>query len=120
MSQPEGFIDTNDKSKVCKLRKSIYGLKQSWREWFSLLHIALSEMMNFQPVTNDPCLYYSSNREVILLIYVDDILIDSKYNSRINSTISELSQLCKLKNLGMQILFLEFKFKEIGTLEKRN
>ena len=84
------------------------------------MHIALSEMMNFQPVTNDPCLYYSSNREVILLIYVDDILIDSKYNSRINSTISELSQLCKLKNLGMQILFLEFKFKEIGTLEKRN
>ena len=100
MNQPDGFVDINNKSKVCKLHKTIYGLKQSGREWFSLLHIALTEMKNFRPVANDACLYYSPNRDVMLLIYVDDILIAGKHISRINSTISELTQLFKIKNLG--------------------
>ncbi|GKE87727.1 retrotransposon protein, putative, ty1-copia subclass, partial [Tanacetum coccineum] len=33
MEQPEGFIDPNHPSKVCKLQRSIYGLKQASRSW---------------------------------------------------------------------------------------
>ncbi|GJW93314.1 retrotransposon protein, putative, ty1-copia subclass [Tanacetum coccineum] len=33
MVQPEGFVDPNHPGKVCKLQRSIYGLKQSSRSW---------------------------------------------------------------------------------------
>ncbi|MBI0384403.1 hypothetical protein JBE27_51155, partial [Streptomyces albiflaviniger] len=33
MVQPEGFVDPANASKICKHRKSIYGLKQASRSW---------------------------------------------------------------------------------------
>ena len=33
MTQPEGFVDPKNAGKICKLQKSIYGLKQASRSW---------------------------------------------------------------------------------------
>ena len=33
MRQPDGFVDRKFPNKVCFLRKSLYGLKQSPRQW---------------------------------------------------------------------------------------
>ena len=58
--------------KVWKLRKSIYGLKQSPRNYF--LHMKQKlEKLGFTQSNADPCLFISSS--VICLIYVDDALL---------------------------------------------
>ena len=80
MSQPEGFIDPDHPDYVCKLKKSIYGLKQSARCWNQTLDSFLLRN-GYRKNGADECIYVKSKRNddglisfVILAIYVDDII----------------------------------------------
>ena len=77
MCQPEGFIDVQKPSHVCKLRKALYGLKQAPRAWYDKLKNSLITTWNFQNSKADTSLFFKKiHRSIILiLIYVDDILI---------------------------------------------
>ena len=69
MEQPEGFEEhgENGEKLVCKLNKSLYGLKrQSGRNWNNLLHEYLQKE-GFTQSQADPCVY--------VIIWVDDIII---------------------------------------------
>jgi hypothetical protein len=77
MKQPEGFEKkgNNGIELVCKLKKSLYGLKQAARNWNEYLNKWLINH-GFTRSQVDPCLYtYSKdNIYLALAIYVDDII----------------------------------------------
>ena len=80
MSQPEGFVDPDRPNHVCKLKKSIYGLKQSARCWNTTLDEYLKSV-GYRKSNADECIYVKSMKDVnghisfvILGVYVDDII----------------------------------------------
>ncbi|PKI75041.1 hypothetical protein CRG98_004515 [Punica granatum] len=76
MKQPEGFND--DSHKVCRLKKSIYGLKQASRQWYLKFHKVITSF-GFSENLVDQCIYLkvSGSKFIFLVLYVDDILLAS-------------------------------------------
>ena len=73
--QPEGFAVKGKENLVCKLNRSIYGLKQSPRYWNAVLDDKLKEM-GFAQTTGDTCIYSCEECELcIITVYVDGILL---------------------------------------------
>ena len=82
MKQPEGFVAESQEDLVCKLKRSIYGLKQSPRCWNAALDHKLKQM-GFVQAKGDPCLYMASEGEMfIIAVYVDDIVLAGKGDQR--------------------------------------
>ena len=79
MKQPEGFEVKGKEHLVCKLKSSIYGLKQSPRCWNAALDNQLKEM-GFTQSENDPCIYHKNigGEMFYIAVYVDDIILAGK------------------------------------------
>lgn len=101
MSQPEGFVDPNYPNHVCKLLRSLYGLKQAAKVWNQTLHIFLLEN-GFLQSTADPCIYLYSDPKgkIILAVYVDDLLIICTTEDQRNFVKNLLSKKFNMKDLG--------------------
>ena len=109
MKQSEGYVVKGKEDLVCKLRKSIYGLKQSPRCWNSALDDYLKKM-GFVQAAGDPCMYMSTEGEMFLIaIYVDDILLAGKSIERLNAVKQALSQQFQVKDMGELHYFLGVK-----------
>ena len=78
MDQPEGFVSKSYERKVYWLKRSIYGLKQSSRQWCLWFHQAMLQF-GFPIVEDDHCIYLRRSNEKFLIVtlYVDDILMAS-------------------------------------------
>ena len=76
MIQPKGFVNPANARKVCKLMKSIYGLKQASQSW-NLRFDEVVKEFGFIKNEEEPCLYKkaSGSALVFLVLYVDDILL---------------------------------------------
>ena len=76
MEQPIGFTDNTDK--VCRLLKSLYGLKQASRKWNERF-LDFIKKMNFEISKVDPCVFIKreDGSLTLMTIYVDDGLIAS-------------------------------------------
>ena len=73
MDQPQGFIQGN---MVCKLKKSLYGLKQSPRAWYECIHaFFVKEGLVRSHADHSLYVVQSSTPIVIVIIYVDDFII---------------------------------------------
>lgn len=101
MEPPEHYDrNTFQTEKVCLLKKSLYGLKQSGRCWYEKLDAVLLEM-NFVRSETDHCLYHKTLEEklFIIAVYVDDLLMAGQEN-HITDMKHRLQQKFKLKDLG--------------------
>ena len=106
MKQPEGFVVERKEDLVCKLKMSLYGLKQSPRCWNFRLDAHLKGM-GFVQSTNDPCIYTSSGGEpTIIVVYVDDFVIAGESSERIEQVKTSLSEKFDVKDLGELHYFL--------------
>jgi hypothetical protein len=101
MIQPENFVLGDSKSMVCKLKRSIYGLKQASRQWYHKFHQIIISF-GFEANVVDDCVYhkFSGSKFVLLLLYVDDILLASNDIGMLHDTKRFLSQHFDMKDLG--------------------
>lgn len=92
---------------VCKLKKSIYGLKQSPRNWFHKLTTTLLSD-NFLQSKADYSLFVKADDDTITicLIYVDDLLICGNNKGQIQLLKTMFSAHFHMKNLGPVRYFL--------------
>ena len=74
--QLEGFIAKNQEHMVCKLKSSIYGLKQASRSWYIRFDQAITSF-DFEQNLDEACVYKRHSDKVVmfLVLYVDDILL---------------------------------------------
>jgi len=110
MTQPEGFTSMFDINKVCKLQRSIYGLKQASRSWNIRFNNTI-EKFNFVKCEEEPCVYkkVSGSTIIFLVLYVDDILLFGNDIPAMQSTKVWLSKQFSMKDLGEAAYILGIK-----------
>lgn len=101
MSYPDVPGISNNDGKVCKLNKSIYGLKQASRIW----NIKLDGVLTSIGMTRskvDRCVFYNckGNKKLFIAVYVDDILIFSNDKHQIKQLKLKLQENFDMKDLG--------------------
>lgn len=102
MSQRDGFVKTVEQYKVCLLKKSLYGLKQSPRKWYLRFHEYI-ERVKFSRSNFDSCVYIRQNKgelDAYMVLYVDHILIASKSKELIQEIKGALDSEFEMKDLG--------------------
>ncbi|CAM8965547.1 unnamed protein product [Rhodiola kirilowii] len=108
MLTPPGFYSAEkQQGLVCKLHKSIYGLKQASRQWFSRFSDSLLAF-GFQQSLEDYSLFTlkTDNHFIILLVYVDDVVLTGTSPSLINQIKEFIHAKFRIKDLGHLKYFL--------------
>ncbi|GJX36181.1 zinc finger, CCHC-type containing protein [Tanacetum coccineum] len=113
MKQPEGFVMSGNKHKVCKLVKSLYGLEQAPKQWHQKFdEVVLSS--GFLLNQSDKCVYSKfddSGKGVIICLYVDDMLIFRTDQNQIDKTKKFLSSRFSMKDMGEADIIFGIKIK---------
>lgn len=92
-----------ERSMICRLKKSLYGLKQSPRQWNKRFDSFMIKI-GFTPCEHDCCVYVKrldDDSYIYLLLYVDDMLIAAKRKVEINKIKDLLSKEFDMKDLGI-------------------
>lgn len=113
MEQPEGFSEEN--GKVCRLKRSLYGLKQSPRQWNKKFTQFLQDM-DLQTSQNDGCIFYRNDRTLIVAIYVDDGLILASNENDIVEVMTALEDRFEVHSVKATT-FLGFQIEQKGPNE---
>ncbi|XP_059590837.1 retrovirus-related Pol polyprotein from transposon RE1 isoform X2 [Vitis vinifera] len=108
MEIPPGFEESMAKNQVCKLQKSLYGLKQSPRAWFDRFTKAVLKL-GYKQGQADHTLFVKKSHArklAILIVYVDDIILSGNDMGELQNLKKYLSEEFEVKDLGNLKYFL--------------
>nr|GEV71493.1 retrotransposon protein, putative, Ty1-copia subclass [Tanacetum cinerariifolium] len=110
MMQPEGFVNPKYPNRVCKLKHSIYGLKQASRQWNKRFDDKIKKF-GFTQNRDEPCVYIkaSGSNITLIILYVDDILIMGNSIPMLQSVKTYLGKCFAMKDLGEAAYILGIK-----------
>ncbi|GKA18184.1 retrovirus-related pol polyprotein from transposon TNT 1-94 [Tanacetum coccineum] len=106
MKIPQGFSNDNE-TRVYRLRKSLYGLKQASRNWYHKFATFLRSL-NFRQskAVHSLFIFEEGSIMVVVLIYVDDVIITENNLTKIQETKKQLDDEFNIKDLGQLKYFL--------------
>nr|GEU57277.1 retrovirus-related Pol polyprotein from transposon TNT 1-94 [Tanacetum cinerariifolium] len=111
MQVPQGYSHQFPPNTVCKLKKSLYGLKQTNKQWFEKLTTFLKSLGYKQSYVDTSLFTFKTAKTSIsLLVYVDDILIAGNDKSLIESLKTSLDAKFSIKDLGPIHYYLGIEF----------
>ncbi|CAB0038062.1 unnamed protein product [Trichogramma brassicae] len=102
MEIPDGLeIEGNNRSKVCKLQRTIYGLKTSPKIW-NQRFTAEVKKLGLEKDIHEPCLFTwrKEGKVALLVLYVDDIILASNCKQRLQEIKETLCNTFEMKDLG--------------------
>ncbi|RZB42467.1 Retrovirus-related Pol polyprotein from transposon TNT 1-94 [Glycine soja] len=114
MKQLKDFSSNSGEHLVCKLNKSIYGLKQASRQWYLKFHGIISSF-GFEENPMDQCIYHkvSGSKTCFLVLYVDDILLAANDRGLLHEVKQFLSKNFDMKDMGDASMSSALRFIEI-------
>ena len=118
IQQPEGFVVPEKEDHVCRLKKSLYGLKQSPKQWYKRFD-SFMVGHGYSKSSYDNCVYFQKTSDgsfIYLLLYVDDMLIAARDKFLVNKLKAQLSMI-DMKDLGLAKKFQEWRSTKIIKLE---
>jgi hypothetical protein len=110
MRQPQGYSDGTNK--VCKLLKSLYGLKQASRVWNEKLVSTLISL-GYRQLISDYCFFINDKTGEMIVSHVDDILCAFISDESATKIFKELEKTLKLRDLGLVKHFLGIRVTRV-------
>jgi hypothetical protein len=102
MEQPEGFVQNHNKKFVCRLKKSLYGMRQLPRQWCKKFESFMMSQ-NYTRSEYDHYVYFKKLHNgifIILVLYVDDMLLARKLITEINRLKAQMARTFHMQDLG--------------------
>jgi histone deacetylase 1/2 len=105
--QPTGFVDAERPDAVCLLNKSLYGLRQAPRAWFTRFATFIAKL-GFQATRSDSSLFvlHHGSEVSYLLLYVDDIVLTGSSLDLLQRIVDHLRNEFAIRDMGELRFFL--------------
>ena len=114
IEKPNGFILSDKKDYVCKLKKALYGPKQVPRAWFSRLDKYL-QYQGYKRWSSDTNIYIKIDNEnmIVVVVYVDDIIFGSNLKSLSKYFSTKMQKEFEMSMLGELTFFLGLQVSQL-------